>query len=247
MAHKNEPTAAPKSDSTASDPRSRIVDALMALAAEQAFEEISISAICAKAGVSLADFRDAFPSKGAVLAGFSKRIDRVVLEQQSDELAAEEPKERLFDVLMRRLEAMAPYRAGVREVVQWLRREPLAALAFNQALVNSMRFMLEAAGIDSEGGAGAVKLQGLAVAWGRIVDVWLDDEEPELSRTMAALDRELTRGERLVARVEDFDRLAGPLKALARAAFETRRRAADAFRPRARRRGAEPDHREQRR
>ena len=249
MAEDNKPAAAPapNSDGAAGEPRARIVDALMALAGEQPFEEISIGAICARAGVTLADFRDAFPSKGAVLAGFSKRIDRVVLLQQNGELAAEEPKERLFDVLMRRLDAMSPYREGLREVTQWLRREPLAALAVNQVVVNSMRFMLEAAGIDSEGGSGALKLQGLALAWRRIVDVWLDDEEPELSRTMAALDRELTRGERIVAKVDSFDRFAAPLKALTRAAFETRRRAADSFRHRARRGGAAPDERESRR
>jgi len=231
---------------TAADPRARIVGALMELAAERPFEEITISEICAKAGVSLADSREAFPSKGAVLAGFMKRIDRIVLQQPAEDLATEEPKERLFDVLMRRLEAMTPYRDGLREIGQWLRREPLAALAINQATVNSMRFMLEAAGIGSEGGAGAVKLQGLALAWARIVDVWLDDEEPELSRTMAALDRELSRGERLVAQVERFDRYAGPFKALARAALEARKRAADSSRPRARRGDAESDQREQR-
>ena len=246
MAKDKEP-AAPKSEGAPSDPRSRIVDALMALAGEQPFEEISISAISAKAGVSLADFRDYFPSKGAVLAGFSKRIDRAVLQGQTDDLATEEPKERLFDVLMRRLDAMSPYREGLREITRWLRREPLSALAVNQVVVNSMRFMLEAAGIESDGGAGALKLQGLAIAWGRIVDVWLDDEEPELSKTMAALDRELSRGERIVERVESLDRFAGPLKALARAAFETRRRAAESFRHRPQRAAKEPDSHEHRR
>lgn len=240
MAIDNQPAAAAKSDAPPSDPRGRIVDALMALAAEQPFEEISISAICARAGVSLADFRDSFPSKGAVLAGFSKRIDRLVLQGQNEDLTGEDAKERLFDVLMRRLDAMNPYREGLREVAQWLRREPLAALAFNQVAVNSMRFMLEAAGIDSEGSAGALKLQGLVVAWGRVIGVWLDDHEPELSKTMAALDRELSRGERIVARVDSLDRFAGPFKALARAAFDTRKRAADSFRRRARPR-AEPD------
>jgi AcrR family transcriptional regulator len=244
MAGEQEPKAAPTNGGAQGDPRARIIDALFALAAGQPFEEITISAIAARAGVSLADFRDAFPSKGAIIAGFSKRIDRIVLEGQTDELATEEPKERLFDVLMRRLDAMKPYREGLREVATWLRRDPLAALAVNQVVVNSMRFMLEAAGIESEGGAGAVILQGFAVAWARVVAVWLDDEEPELSKTMAALDRELSRGERLVARVESLDRFASPLKALARAAFETRRRAAESFRHRPRRSGSEADARE---
>ena len=57
-----------------------------------------------------------------------------------------------------------------------------------------MRFMLEAAGIEAQGAAGAIKLQGLALAWGRVLQVWLDDEEPALSKTMAELDRVLDAG-----------------------------------------------------
>ena len=217
-----------KAKSAPADPRARIVDALMALAAERRFEDIAIRDICDAAKVSLADFRDAFPSKGAVLGGFTRRIDRIVLAVDDAEFAKEAPRERLFDVLMRRLDAMAPYREGLRGIVAWLRRDPVAALAMNQAVVNSMRFMLEAAGIESAGVAGAIKLQGLALAWARIVGVWLDDSEPDLSKTMAELDRELARGERAVAGVERLDRIASPLRAVALAAFEGRRRARDA-------------------
>src|ERR1700691_172868 len=117
------------------DSKTAIVEAMMKLAGERRFEDISIRDIAAEAGVSLADFRDAFPSKGAVLAGFSRRIDRAVLEKQSDDLAGEEAKDRLLDVLMRRLDAMAPYKAGLRGVAQWLPREPLSALAVNQLVV----------------------------------------------------------------------------------------------------------------
>lgn len=207
------------------DTRGKIVDALMELAAETRFEDISIRDICKAAGVSLADFRDAFPSKGAVLAGLSRRIDHAVLAQDTGELADENPRERLFDVLMRRLEAMAPYREGLREVAAWLRREPVAALAMNQAAMNSMRFMLEAAGIEARGASGAIKLQGLALAWTRVVDVWLDDEEPALSKTMAELDRVLTRGERAAASLDRVSAFASPLGAFAQAAFEAGRKA----------------------
>ena len=214
-----------KSEAKPADPRGKIVDALMELASEHRFEDISIRAICKTAGVPLADFRDAFPSKGAVLAGFSRRIDRAVLAQDSEVMADEGPRERLFDILMRRLEAMAPYREGLREASAWLRRNPSSALAINQVIIGSMRFMLEAAGIEVEGGAaGAMKLQGLAFAWARIVGVWLEDDEPGLSKTMAALDRELTRGERAVAGVDRLNDLTSPLRAFARAAFDARRR-----------------------
>jgi AcrR family transcriptional regulator len=217
----------PKSEgkSSPTDTRGKIVDALMELASERRFEDISIRDISKAAGVSLADFRDAFPSKGAVLAGFSRRIDRAVLAQDNGELADENPRERLFDVLMRRLEAMAPYREGVREAIASLRREPVAALAMNQVAMNSMRFMLEAAGIEAQGAAGAIKLQGLALAWGRVIQVWLDDDDPALSKTMAELDRVLTRGERAVAGLDRVSALASPFSALAQAAFDAGRRA----------------------
>jgi AcrR family transcriptional regulator len=214
-----------KSEARPADPRSKIVDALLKLAGERQFEDISIRDICDEAGVTLADFRDSFPSKGAVLAGFSRRIDRAVLTQNDEGLAGENPRERLFDILMRRLEAMAPYREGLRETNRWLRREPTAALAMNQVVLGSMRFMLEAAGIELEdGAAGAIKLQGLALAWARIVAVWLDDDDPGLSKTMAELDRELTRGERAVAGIDRLNGLAAPFRALALAVLEARHR-----------------------
>jgi AcrR family transcriptional regulator len=239
MTEESKSAAAPASR----DARERIVDALMALVAERRFEEIAIRDICAAAKISLADFRDAFPSKGAVLAGFAKRIDRAALSRDNEESAAEAPRERLFDALMRRLDAMAPYRESLREIAAWLRRDPLAALAINPSMINSMRFMLEAAGIDSEGLAGAITLQGLAFAWARVIAVWLDDSEPGLDKTMAELDRELTRGERAVAGLERLERLAAPFKAIALAALERRGRARDAFRRRAREANAprEPD------
>ncbi|WP_051952958.1 TetR/AcrR family transcriptional regulator [Methylocapsa aurea] len=204
------------------DAKSAIIEALLELAGERNWEDISISDVATRANVSLSAFRDLFPSKGAVLAAFSRKIDKIVLESTGDDLIGEPAKERLFDVLMRRLDALTPYKLGLEGVSDWTRRDPLAAAAINQVAINSMRFMLEAAGIDSEGAVGAVKLQGLALAWARVLRVWFRDDDPGLASTMAALDRELTDGGRFVARAEDLNRLAAPLFSLARALFEQR-------------------------
>ena len=196
--------------------RDRIVDALMELAAEQPFEDVTISQIAERAGVSLADFRDLFVSKGAVLAAFNRRIDRIVLDGTTGDMADENTKERLFDILMRRFDALGPYRASVESIASWARREPIAAARLNTMALNSMRFMMEAAGADSEGAVGALKLQGLTIAWARLVNVWLNDDDPGLSATMAELDRTLKRGDMLIARAQDVERLTSPLRALAR-------------------------------
>lgn len=216
-----------KAPAGAAPSRERIVEALMELAAEREWDDFGIGDVAARAGLSLADFRDAFPSKGAVLAAFSRKIDRAVLDAPATALADEAPRERLFDVLMRRLDALAPYRLALQSVSEWVKREPLAAAALNGVVTNSMRFMLASAGIEAEGATGAIKLQGLVLAWARVLDVWYEDDDPGLARTMAALDKELARGETWVARVEDLDRLVSPLRLLGRALLDSRRRRRD--------------------
>ncbi len=208
----------------AAPPKDRIIDATMELAAERDWHDFGLTDVAARAEVTLAELRDAFPSKGAVLAGFSRRIDKIVLDGTTADLDEESGRERLFDVLMRRLDAMAPYRMGLESVSEWVRGDALAAAALNGVALNSMRYMLAAAGIKAEGRTGALKLQGVVFAWARVLDVWFLDTEPGLARTMAALDRELRRGETLSARVDDLDRLASPLRLLGRALMDMRRR-----------------------
>ena len=216
---KSEPKIPPPGKGAARD---AFVAALRELAGQRSWEDISITDIATRANVSLADFRDAFPSKGAVLASFSRTIDRAVLEGTTDDLMGEPAKERLFDVLMRRLDALAPYKLGLEGIDEWIARSPLAAAAVNRVEINSMRFMLEAAGIESEGTVGAVKLQGLVVVWSRVLRAWFRDDDHGLAPTMAKLDDELTRGGRIMGRVEDVSRLVTPLVQLTRAMFERR-------------------------
>lgn len=205
------------------DPKDAIVDALLDLAGERHWEDIPLADVAARANVSLSTFRDLFPSKGAVLAAFLRRIDKIVLDDTKSELADAPAKDRLFDVLRRRLDALAPYKVGLEGISEWAARDPFAAAALNRLMLNSMRFMLEAAGIDSEGPVGALKLQGLVIAWRRVLHTWFSDDDPDLAATLAALDRELTRGSRFVARAEDLNRLTSPLFSIARALFERHR------------------------
>jgi AcrR family transcriptional regulator len=194
-------------------PRDRIIDATMELAAEHDWDEIDIRAIAARAGVTLSEFRDAFPSKGAVLAGLSRRVDRMVLDGTGTDLEGEPVQERLFDVMMRRLDALAPHKDGLRRIGRAVRRDPLTLASLNQMAVNSMRFMLAAAGVDTAGPLGMVKVQGAVLVWGRVMDAWFHDDDPGLARTMATLDRELRRGGQFVAGLNDLCRLSAPFRA----------------------------------
>lgn len=204
-------------------PRDRIIDALMALAAEERWDQITLPMIANRAHVSLGELRDAFPSKGAILGGFSKRIDRLVLDGTGTDMMDEPARERLLDVMMRRLELLEPYKAGLKEVRRSVSRDPLTLAALNQVALNSWRYMLAAADIDTEDDMGAIRIQGAALVFARVLDTWLSDDEPGTPRTMAQLDKELTRGEGIMRRLDDVQRLTAPFRGMLRNMMESRR------------------------
>lgn len=197
---------------TSGGPRDRVIDAALRLATRREFSDVTLTDIAHEAGISLADLRELFPSKGAIIGGFSRRIDREVLEAQPKEASHEPARERLYDVLRRRLDALHAYRDALASVGRWAARDPLTAAALNRETVNSMRFMLEAADIDSDGPVGSLKLQGLAFAWSRVLEDWLGGD---IHDALSTLDRELTRGERYVDRAEDLARLTRPFYSIA--------------------------------
>ncbi len=108
--------------------RDKAIDALMALLAEHSFEQIGLAEVAGQAGIKLSQLRTEFGSTLAILAAHIKDIDRTVLAGGDADMAEEPVRERLFDVLMRRLEALAPYKEAVRSIMCSARRNPGLAL-----------------------------------------------------------------------------------------------------------------------
>jgi hypothetical protein len=119
-----------------------------------------------------------------------------VLAGSDAEMEDESPRERLFDVLMRRIEALTDYKAAVRSLLRSAQTDPALAFALNGITVRSMEWMLTAADIDAAGTRGLIRAQGLAVLYSRVLRTWIRDDDEGLARTMAALDRQLARGQR---------------------------------------------------
>jgi AcrR family transcriptional regulator len=196
--------------------RDKIIEAFFALLAERAFEEIGYADIAARAGVPLATLRQEFGSKFPIVAAYVKAIDHKVLAGGDADMTEEPPRERLFDVLMRRLEALAPDRAAIRSLRRSARRHPSLAFAFNALALRSQRWMLTAANIDAAGPRGALRAQGLALLFADVLRTFLHDEDEGLARTMAALDRALARGQRWSGFLDELCRLAPGRRCLSR-------------------------------
>ena len=197
--------ADPPTPPTGSD-RERIIATLMALLAEKPIERIDLNEIATGAGVSLGMLRGEFSSKLAILAAHVKALDRAVLEGGDGDMGEEPPRERLFDVLMRRLEMLAPHKEAMASLLRSARRNPGLALALNAMAVRSQQWMLAAAGIHASGPRGMVQAQGLAVLFARVLRTFVHDDDDGHARTMAELDRALGRGARLMGMFGDLCR-----------------------------------------
>ncbi len=202
------------------EPRERIIDAFMTLVGERGLVGTGLADIAAAADVSLAELRAEFPGKLAILAAFSKRIDEAVLAQGPAE--GEGAKDRLFDVLMRRLDALAPYKPALKKMARTARRSPGFAAVLYGLAGRSQRWMHAAAGIDRGGVPGAIARRGGVLVFAETLRVWLDDDDPDLAKTMKTLDRGLGRGDRAMRLVNDVCGVVCRVAGAARGAAEQR-------------------------
>ncbi|HSM19046.1 MAG TPA: TetR/AcrR family transcriptional regulator, partial [Hyphomicrobiales bacterium] len=111
--------------------RDRAIDAALALAAEIPWREVTLQDIAERADLPLADVVEEFPTRLSVVRGFTRRIDREVLNNLDPEIAGEPARERLFDVLIGRFEALNAHKAAVRSLWEALSRDPEALAMLN--------------------------------------------------------------------------------------------------------------------
>lgn len=201
------------------DTRERIIEAMLSLLSERPFEEVSLRAIAERAGVGLDELARAFASRGAILEAYTRRVDERVLHDGFADTAEEAPRERLFDVLMTRLDVLRPNRPALACLLRSAERDLRLALFLNALAMRSMRWMLEAAEVTPSGWRGQLALQRLALGFARVLRVFVREDDPGLPRTMAALDKELRAMEkthqRLARRFGEAVRAAPPNPAAA--------------------------------
>jgi AcrR family transcriptional regulator len=177
------------------DPSARIIDAAMKLTAERGWHAVSLAEIAAEAGLTVLQLYGVFRSKTAILEAFHRRVDEAVL---GGAVSAEDerPRDRLFDTLMRRFDALNPHKEAVRALSRDAWADPLATFCGVPSLKRSMAWMLESSGVSATGWQGRGRVNLLLGIYLSVLRIWLADESPDMMRTMAALDRRLRGAER---------------------------------------------------
>lgn len=187
------PEKAQKKDIT----KEEIVEKALDLAAAQGWDTVSLGDIAESCGLSLAELFEYIEDKTDILAALGRMIDKKVLENMSAQGPDISPRDRLFDIMMERYEILNDYRPGLTAILNSFLPDPKQAVISLPHLCRSMTWMLEAAGIETTGLRGALKVAGLSGVYLKVLKTWKEDDSADLSKTMAALDRDLGRAERL--------------------------------------------------
>src|SRR5262249_54261679 len=189
--------------------KGRILSAALGCAARKSWAEVTLADIAEAAAVPLADFRQELASKTDVIAALLRAVDDEVLKRAARRAQGQEKRDVLFDIVMTRFDVLGPHKAALKSI----HASGPADFALAGPFLSSQHWMLEAAGIATDGASGALRVAGLGLAYAAVFRTWLEDDDPGLARTMAALDRRLRRGERTLG---GLARVASPLNRLAR-------------------------------
>lgn len=180
--------------------RDRVIVAALSVAAQKPWREVSFLDIAKAAGLDLADVYRAFPSKSLVVAGIIEWVTRNALAG-IDPVAVDTPRDRLFDMLMRRFDVLQPHRLGIAALLRDAPFDPLGAVLAAVPLGNGFSWMLEASGISASGPLGFLRANGALAIYVYAFRTWLRDDTEDMARTMATLDRGLAQAESLVRRL----------------------------------------------
>lgn len=181
-----------------------LIAALFRLLETRNWQDISLADIALESATDLAELRSRIDDRFALLEQFARQIDVEVIKTVDPDLKGEPARERLFDVLMSRLDALEPFKPGIAGLARSASRDPLLAAQLNRLACTSQGWMLEAVGISGDGLIGALRIQGLVLAFSRVLGVWLKDDDPDMARTMAELDKVLRRGETVLDTLSRF-------------------------------------------
>ncbi len=176
--------------------RPDLLEAAFTHLAEVGWAGWSAKSLAAQAGYELAEVYDAFPVPAALAQRLGERLDKAMLAIPADELDGLSHRERLFELFMRRFDAMAPFKAGLARLSREARGEPEFLLTSFCTLDRMAGWLIALAELPYSGLQARLARRSLMLAYARLFRVWLDDDTADLATTMAELDKRLDQLER---------------------------------------------------
>ena len=181
-----------------------IISAFMSALMTTPFNDIDMRDVAARAKVPLAKMLMTYDSRIALFGAFASGIDEEVLAGDDPDMGGEPPRERLFDVFMRRFDALLPHKLALIQLERDVRRDPSLAMALVPIASKAMSRMAASADIDVSGPRGSMVMAGLLQVYARVMRVFLKEADEGQAQTMAELDKALRQAERRIGDVDGF-------------------------------------------
>ena len=183
----------------------RIVQAALDLIAESGWRALTLEDVALRAKMDVSAVRALFPKRDALLKAFFRQIDdQVAAEGTYSPDDPNPPRDRLFDVLMRRFDALNAHRPAMVALMRDLPFDPPAAARAACRMCRALKETLKIAGLSTRGPLGILRLKGTLAIYLYALRVWLSDQTSDLSPTMAALDKGLRAAEAAMAALNGF-------------------------------------------
>lgn len=175
------------------------VAVMLDLVAEQGWRAATLGRIAQASGLPLSALYGQYASKSDLLAAYAHRIDLAMLTAlgepgpaPADDAAV---KDRLFEAVMARFDALNPHKAAIRVMMRELPADPVALACFlSRGLRQGLDWMLAAAELDAGGLSGALRRKVLGGIYLDTLRIWLKDDGADMASTMAHLDKRLEQG-----------------------------------------------------
>lgn len=174
--------------------RERIVDAAIELAERDGWEAVRLHQVADACDAGLDDIRQHFREKDEIIDAWLDRADAAMLARaDSRALDGLSPRERIRDLIVTWLEALAPHRRVTREMVAHKLEFGHVHVQFPAVLrvSRTVQWLREGALLDAPLPRRALEESAMTALFVKTFLYWLRDDSPQFHNTRRWLDRGL--------------------------------------------------------
>jgi hypothetical protein len=185
-----------KSATPKSDPEARIAVAAFRLLASHPWRDLTLASVSRAAKMPFAQVLKIAPLRADMIAILLHETERETVRRYRPEPGQRKARDRVFDVVMSWFDVQQPRKKGLGNLYRDLARDPITLLVLRGHILRISAGFLALAEADA-GLASTLRAAGLAAVVARSIPVWLEDDR-EMGKTMAQLERDLRRLDRVL-------------------------------------------------
>ena len=180
----------------------RIIAATLKLAKFNSWKNISMKIISEEAKIPLSEIIKILPTKTAILIEFNRLVDKRLSENNHNNEESVNSRDLLFELLMERFDILNENKEALVNIMKSIAKEsPVTGIIGIISSLQSITRIMEICAIPNRGLLGKFRLKAVFAIYLKAMYCWLEDDTPGLSKTMADLDKSLTRLEVLLSRL----------------------------------------------